>query len=228
MASRMGFRLPRFERGGFAVLLAAGVATALLADQPLGRQLVLDTPALAREASWWRVVSAWLVFPEGHAGGILLTLGAQWFLGGPLERFWGTRRYLLLVLAGAMAGYLALALLAVSGLAPPVVAGGTTPVDLVTVTAFGVAMGRERVDLLGVLPMGARGLAVLIGVVTLLGPLARGEPWAAAVPGAVAVLVALLVTTQPWRKLGRSGSLGRRRRRRGHLEVVRDDPTRWN
>ena len=70
-----------------------------------------------------------------------------------------------------------------------------------------------------------RALAIFICVMSVVSPLLRGAPWPIVVPGVVAMITALLVVTQPWRRLGKSGKLGGRSRgkRAAHLRVIRPD-----
>ncbi len=206
--------MPRFERGAFGLFVAAAALTALVGDRPLGAALVLDPAAALPRGEVWRIVSAPFVFPEGRAGGLLLTLGVQWFLAGPVERSLGTVRYLAWVLGAAAAGYLALALLGpVLPLSPHAVFGGTLPADLAAATIFALRLSHLRMAWMGVLPVGARGLAAFVVGLSLLAEAFSGSP-AGLVPPVVAVLVAAVGTLRPWH--------GRRRKRRRpeHLRVV--------
>jgi len=218
--------LPRFRRGAFSLLLVTALLTALLADQPMGQRLLLDPGGVLRGQGVWQPFTANFIFPDGRVGLVLGTLIVQWFLAGPLEDFWGTRKYLTLVIGCGIAGYGASVLLA---MAVPAVAavpvGGSTPMDLAAVVAFGAFMGTRPLSLAGVLPMSGRTLAILIAVLAVVSPLARGAEWPVVVPGAVSMLVALLVVTQPWRRLRKSGKVGGRgrKKRAAHLRVIRPD-----
>jgi membrane associated rhomboid family serine protease len=222
-----GLALPPIRSGGFAIVVAAAIASGLLADQPLGRALVLDTAApLATQ--WWTAVTANLVFPEGQLGGLLGTLVLQWMIGGALESFWGTRRYVLFTIGCGVLGHAALlavaaALAAAGSPVPAVVVGGTLAMDVAVAVGFGVVFARTPVMLFAVLPLQGRGVGWLVAGLALAGPLLRGAPWTAVVPTAVAALAALLWTTQPWRGIGNAGKLQRRSRsaRPRHLQVVR-------
>jgi hypothetical protein len=223
--------LPKFGRGSFVIFLVALLLSAILADQPSAKLLVLDPRAFARAEALWAPLSACFIFREGELFGLVGTLVVQWLLGSLLEGFWGTRRYLLFAIGCGLAGYLSIALL---GLLLPAVqavqVAGTTPIDLAAVVAFGVVFGRRQLNILGLLPLSSRGLALLICCVALVSPLARGAPWPKVVPWAVSMLVALLITTQPWRRLASSGKLGGRgkARRRSHLQVVKPDKSQLN
>lgn len=219
-------RLPRFHRGAFGLFLVTVLLTMLLADQPLGDELVLHPGNVIRGQGLWQPLTANFVFPEGRVGLVLGTLLVQWFLAGHLEGYWGTRKYLTLVIGCGVAGHVGSVLLAL--VLPQVAAvtvGGATPMDLAAVVAFGAYMGTRPLSLGGVLPLTSRTLAIVIAVLSIVSPLARGAPWPVVVPGVVSMLVALLVVTQPWRKLRKSGKVGRRSRKKqaAHLRVIRPD-----
>ncbi len=219
-------RLPRFHRGAFGVFLVTVVATMLLADQPLGDALVLHPGQVLRGQGVWQPLTANFVFPDGRVGLVLGTLLVQWFLAGHLEAYWGTRKYLVLVVGAGVAGHATSVLLA---LAFPAVAdtivGGSTAIDLAAVVGYGALLGAQPLSVGGVLPLRARTLAIGIAVLAVVSPLARGAPWPVVVPSVAAMLVALLVVTQPWRRLRNSGKVGGRGRKKpaGHLRVVRPD-----
>lgn len=220
-------RLPRFHRGAFGLFLVTVLLTMLVADRPLGDALVLHPGAVLRGEGLWQPLTANVVYPEGRVGLVLGTLLVQWFLAGHLEGYWGTRKYLVLVVGSGVAGYAASVLLAlgVPAVADTVV-GGATPMDLAAVVGFGAFMGERPLSLGGVLPLRARTLAIVIAVLAVVSPLARGAPWPVVVPGVVAMLVALLVVTQPWRRLRKSGKVGgrgRKPKKAAHLRVIRPD-----
>lgn len=219
-------RLPRFHRGALGLFLVTALVTMLVADQPLGDALVLHPGAVLRGEGPWQLLTANFVFPDGRVGLVFGTLLVQWFLAGHLEGYWGTRKYLVLVVGSGVAGYAAAVLLA---LAVPEVAetivGGSTPMDLAAVVGFGALMGARPLALGGVLSLSSRTLAIIIAVLSVVSPLARGAPWPVVVPGVVAMLVALVVVTQPWRRLRKSGKVGGRGRKKkaAHLRVIRPD-----
>ncbi len=227
VATRSAFAgLPRFQRGAFALFVTAALVTAMLGDQPVGRTLLLHPAGLSRGEGLWQPLTAAFIFPEGQGGGLVFTLVVQWFLASSLESFWGTRKYLALVLGCSLAGYVCTALL---GLVVPAVAavsiGGAAPLDLAAVVAFGVVYGRRPMQLLGFVPLSARGIAALAVAVAILSPLARGAGWPEILPHLVSMGCALGVTTQPWRRLRSSGKvrMGRAGRKSRHLKVVSDD-----
>ncbi len=224
--NRLFSRLPRFHRGAFSLFLVTALLTALLADQPIGKALVLEPGGVLTGQGVWQPFTANFIFPEGRVGFLLGTLAVQWFLAGPLEDFWGTRKYLTLVIGCGLGGYLSAVLLAlVVPEAGAVLQGGSTPMDLAAVVAFGAFMGTRPLTVGGVLPLSGRTLAMIIAALSVISPLARGAEWPVIVPGAVSMLIALLVVTQPWRRLRKSGKVGGRgrKKRAAHLRVIRPD-----
>lgn len=219
--------LPRFRRGAFILFLVTAVLSAILADQPAGALLVLHPGGIFSGEGIWQPLTANVVFTEGDVGLVFGTLVVQWFIGSELEGFWGTRKYVTLVVACGVAGYLVSSML--GAFVPAVAAvpvGGSTPMDLAAVAAFGVVMGKRPLRVLAVLPLSARGLSILVLSICVISPLARGAPWPVVVPWLVAIAGAVLATTQPWRRMRDSGKLrGRKnKRKRDHLRVVRPDP----
>lgn len=220
--------LPKFGRGSFALFLTVAVVSVLLADRPPAAYLLLTPNAVLSDIAVWQPLTANLIYPDGSLGLLFGTLIIQWFLGSELEHFWGTRKYLVLVAACGVTGHLASVLAgALSQTAAMTPVGGATAMDLAAVTAFGVVFGKRPLRLLGAIPLSSRGLAILVIALSLLSPLARGAPWPVVLPWLVAIAAALLVTTQPWRRLRDSGKLGgrkRKRKRKSHLRVVEPDP----
>lgn len=217
--------LPKFGRGAFSLFAIVAVLTLVLADQPIAQRLLL-TPHAVLEGAVWQPLTAIFLYPDQSAGLLIGTLLIQWFVGSELEFFWGLRRYLLLVLGCAIAGHLASMFVAwLVPVAGHVTVGGATPADLAALTAFAVVFGRRPLRFFGALPLSGRGLAWLIIGLTIVPPLLRGAPWPVAIPWIVAVALAALVTTQPWRSLRNAGKMGlRRKRKSNHLRVVRPDP----
>lgn len=224
--NRLFASLPRFRRGAFALFLVTVLLTALLADQPMADQLLLDPKGVMRGQGLWQPLTANFIFPNGRVTLLLGTLLVQWFLAGPLEDYWGTRKYVTLVVGCGLAGHAAVVLLAL--VMPQVAAvtmGGATAMDLAAVVAFGAFMGTRPLQLGGIFPLSGRTLAVIIAALSVISPLARGAPWPVIIPGIVSMLVALLVVTQPWRRLRKSGKVGGRGRKKrpAHLRVIRPD-----
>jgi membrane associated rhomboid family serine protease len=219
--------LPKFRRGCLAIFATALLLTAIVGDQPIGAQLMLTPGDVLQGKAVWTPITTNFIFPPGSMALLITTLVVQWFIASGLEDFWGMKKYLLLVLGCGIAGHavaVALAPLSPTIAATPV--GGTTAIDLAAVTAFGAVFGKRKMRLFGAIEISSRGLAIGLVALTVISPVARGAPWPVVIPWLTAVLGALLVTTQPWRRLRDSGKVGesKRKRRRSHLRVVEPDP----
>jgi membrane associated rhomboid family serine protease len=215
--------LPKFGRGAFALLLLTAILSAIFADQALGRALLLDPSGVLRGEGVWQPLTANFIFREGDVGLVIGTLAVQWFVGSALEAFWGTKRYVALVVGCGLVGHLAaVAFAPVADAGIPL--GGATAMDLAAIVAFGAVFGARPLHVFGTLPISARTMALIVVAISIVAPLGRGAPWPVLIPWLVAMLGALLVTTQPWRALRDSGKLrgGRGRKRKpDHLRVVR-------
>ncbi|WP_434418625.1 hypothetical protein [Nannocystis pusilla] len=214
--------LPRFRPGSFWLLVAATAASAFVSDLPVARLLLLGAPFVSEPAPWQPLTAPFL-FPEGQLAGLIGTGLLQWLVGSRVEGRFGTARYLGLVLGAAVLGYLVLGLV---GLAVPAALaaphGGTTPVDIAAVVAFGVLFARDPMALFGALPITARSFAGVVVALLLLGPLLR-DGWPAIVPGLVAAGLALVLVRR-WQKRPASGKVGPRKggggKRPRHLRIV--------
>jgi membrane associated rhomboid family serine protease len=220
------FQLPRFHKGALALFLLTVGLTAFISDQPAGALMRVQPGALLHGQGLWQPLTANFVFPDIDVGLVLGTLLMQWFIGSQLEEYWGTRRYVTLVLGCGVAGYLVYALL--STVIPAVPHGGSTAMDLAAGTAYGVVFGKRELHLFGAATLRARTLAAILVGMGVLGPLLRGAPWPVAIPWLVAIAGALLVTLQPWRATG--GGTGDRKPKRSkprgkpsHLHVVKGE-----
>ena len=137
--------LPRFRAGAFWLFVLVFVVTILLGDQPFAENLFpLDPKRVIAGETLWSPLSANFLDPGPFFLGVFLTLLIQWFLGAPLEGFWGTKKYLLLVLPAAVFGY---ALTAILAFATPVYAelgplSGPMALNVATVTAFTVVFAK--------------------------------------------------------------------------------------
>ncbi len=209
------------------MFVVVAATTALLSDRSDIAGQILLGPGFG-DGQVWQPLTAMAMFPPEQVTGVLLTLVIQWFVGGQVEARWGTRRYLTMILTCGFVGYLGTALL---GLVIPDVAGhtvgGSTPIDLAALLAFGAVFARIHLRVLGLLPLTGRGLAILGVVLALVSPLARGAPWPQVLPSVLAI-VAAVIWVRPF-----GGSGGKRRRngkgkstknkKRSHLRVVGPD-----
>jgi hypothetical protein len=207
---------------GFTVTMLLGDRSAL--------PLSLRPSALLTGQEWWTPITALVRAPEGLGMlGLLWTLIVQWLVGSRLEGFWGTARYLIMVLVAGLVGHASA--LAVALLVPAAASlsySGTGPLDTAAVVAFAWVFADEHMELGSAsLPTG-RVAAVLapltIGfpmLVAIVAGTAVGSAWPTLVPGIVAAVVAT-VFVQPWRRREKSGKVAREDRRgQPHLRVVR-------
>lgn len=221
--------LPRFRAGAFWIFALVFVTTLLLGDQAfVAESFPLDPKRVIEGELLWSPLTANLVDSGAFFGGVLLTLLIQWFLGGPLEGFWGTKKYLLLVIPAAIFGY---ALTAALAFATPIYAelgpiSGPLALNVATLTAFTVVFGKTPYR---PFEIGAPLKGWMVGGMALLLlfsiPLFERVHWATLTPAVGAALVALLVTTQPWRGAKKSGKVARskgRSKERSHLRLVKD------
>ncbi|HWB82465.1 MAG TPA: rhomboid family intramembrane serine protease [Nannocystaceae bacterium] len=218
------FALPRFHKGALGLFLLTVALTAFISDMPVGELLRIQPGAIFSGGGLWQPITANFVFPGTDIGLLLGTLFAQWFFGSELEGFWGTRRYVTLVLGCGIAGYLVYALLqpVIPGLLPH---GGSNAMDAAALTAFAVVFGKRQLNMFGALQMSARTLAAIFLALMIVGPILRGTPWPVVIPWLVASAGAFLVTAQPWRARG-DGTTPKRPKSKGkasHLRVVKGE-----
>lgn len=223
MARRLG-PFPPFRKGAFTLFVVTAVLSALFGDKPeVADQLLLVPGNVAQGVGVWTPITANFMYPGYALSGLLGTAFIQWFLAGELEEFWGTKKYVLLVLGAGTAGYVASVLVGlVSSKAAVIPVGGASPMDMAAATAFGVVFATRPLQLLAAIPLKGRGIAMLVVGLGVVFPLVGGG-WPQVIPMVVAVLVALAVTTQPWRRLRDSGKLSRKKPKKRHLRVVRPD-----
>ncbi len=151
-------------------------------DEPLVFQILGLVPARVFEQLWiWQIFTYMFV----HSGGvfhILLNMLILWMFGSELERFWGSRLFLLYGLscgAGAAliyllcSGVLALAF----GLNPqllyqPVI--GFSGAAFGLLLAYGLIFSERVVYLMGIFPIKARNFVILVAAIELFSALDSG------------------------------------------------------
>jgi membrane associated rhomboid family serine protease len=200
--------------------------------------LFLDKETRAEFASWvlatstgvWSEGKVWTLLTSPLLQTQILSLFFHglilWMFVPTLERWWGTRRFLLFALytslAGTIAGTLAGALLGGTW-----VIAGLDPFIFASIVAFGVLYARQPVQFFGVLPMTGRQLMWGIIAFTALFVL-LGRQWAMAAAYVASMGLAYLMTSGRWTpKL--LWLRWKQRRARSRLKVVRgdDEPKRW-
>jgi rhomboid protease GluP len=94
---------PRFPAATLTLIAVVGLSAVLQAIFPWA------LPALQRDAvriaagEWWRLATALFVQDGGVAGAVVNLIGLL-LIGSVAEHLWGTRRWLLIVIAGSLAG----------------------------------------------------------------------------------------------------------------------------
>jgi hypothetical protein len=203
----------------------------LLGDRgSVASAFTLQPDELLAGRHWWTPASALLRYPEGLGLlGLVWTLAIQWVIGSRLEGFWGTTRYLVMVIVAGLVGYASVVGLS---LVVPVAAAldyaGPGPMDTAAVVAFAWVFASQRMEFgsVEISPLLVAGIAALVSVTfALLVAVVAGTPighaWPAVMPGLVAAVVATLFV-QPWRKRKISGKVaGTKQRSQTHLRVVR-------
>ncbi len=190
----------------------------------LARWLTANATQVWHDLKVWTLVTSALMHNELVAllfHGVIL-----WLFVPVLERWWGTKKFLLFALWTSLAGTITGSLVGLL-LDDPTPILGLDSFIYGSIVAFGVLYGRERVQFFGVLPMTGRqlmyGIIVVVALFVLLG--ARWVPGSAY---AAAMLLAWLMTSGRWNpKLWYLRWKHKRLRR--HLRVVRDDddPRKW-
>lgn len=221
--------LPRFRAGAFAVFALTFMVSMLLGDRgPTAEALTLEPSLVLDGREWWTPLTTAFRYPEGLGLlGLMWTLIIQWVIGSRLEGFWGTARYLIMVMVAAVIGYVAtLGLAAAMPALGELSYAGAGPIDVAAAVAFAIVFAREKMTLgsTQLSPTLVGGIAAALALVfpllvAVVGKLPAAQAWPTLIPGAIAGLVAV-VFVQPWRKRENSGKVGRSEQR-NHLRVVR-------
>ncbi|HVI02209.1 MAG TPA: rhomboid family intramembrane serine protease [Enhygromyxa sp.] len=221
--------LPRFRAGAFAVFALTFVVSMLLGDRGATADALTLEPALVLDGrEWWTPLTTAFRYPEGLGLlALLWTLAIQWVIGSRLEGFWGTTRYLVMIIVAAVVGYAStLGLAIVMPAAAELSYAGAGPIDVAAAVAFAIVFKREKLTLgsTHISPALVGGIAAALALVfpllvALVGKIPAAQAWPTLIPGVVAGVVAT-VFVQPWRKRENSGKVGRSEQR-AHLRVVR-------
>ncbi len=220
----IGGRPPR----GVLVLLMVQLGLLLawaFADGPawIGKHLALSANQLFGGHKYWQPLTALWLCLDGRAIIDLLTL---WLFGSALERFWGSRRF---VVFFVLTGSLALLAAAFVGLLQPTrVIAGSAGASAAMLVAFAFTFPNHMIFFYGVLPLKAKILVPL-----LLGFIALGSVLGADTIGGT-LLLAGAALALPF--LLRRGSPRPPRRSRASssskLQVIqggkKDEPHYWN
>ena len=221
--------LPRFRRGAFALFALAFIVSMLLGDRPpVADALTLEPGRVLAGQEWWTPLTTLFRYPEGLGLlGLVWTLLIQWLIGGRLEGFWGTTRYVVMAVVAGLLGYAATLGLA---LAVPTAGSlsfaGAAPIDVAAAVAFMFVFAREKMSFgsteVSPLLIGGIASALAFGfpmIVAVVAGIPAAQAWPTLIPGTVAAAVATLFV-QPWQKRGKSGKVASGKPG-AHLRVVR-------
>jgi membrane associated rhomboid family serine protease len=205
----LGGRPPRAVLTLLVVQLGLFLAWAF-ADAPpwVGKHLAVSAPQLFGQRELWQPLTALWIHVSGRAA--VLNLLTLWMFGSALERWWGSRRFVIFFVVTGSLGLLAAG---VVGLAFPArVVSGCSGSATAMLLAFGLLFPQHLVFFYGVLPIKAKYLGPIFLGFIVLGSLFGLDYLELAVQlgGAIAALPFLF----------RRGTPRPPRRRDSHLKVV--------
>jgi membrane associated rhomboid family serine protease len=159
--------------------------------------LVLSPYALFHDGHVWTLVTSAVFYPSQDVVAFLLD-GLMLFLFVPvLERWWGTKRFVVFVLATSVLGNLAAAAVGAALGAPLTPIYGLTPFIYGSIVAFGVLFAEQPVQLFGVMPVKGRSLA--LGAAALMALMVLLErQWVRGAGAFTAMAVAYVMTSGAW------------------------------
>jgi membrane associated rhomboid family serine protease len=219
----------RITTGALYLLFAtAGLSIIyLIGNDELRAQLLLWLGASGHtvwsEFKIWQLVTTGLL--EVQIVSLLFHAFALWMFLPALERWWGTKRFLLFalytVLVGTTVGTITGLLL--GGTAQFTYVSGLDPFIFAGIVAYGILFADQQVQFFGVLPMTGRQLT--IGIVAFVGLfIVLGQAWVEGAALAAAMIFAWAMVSDRFSpRLWRLKAKQRRLRRRSHLKVVKDD-----
>jgi membrane associated rhomboid family serine protease len=243
---RQAFGDARITKGALYLLFAMGGTSLifLLGGDELRvemfRWLGATSASIWSDFKIWQLVTSPLL--EIELIGLLFHAFMLWMFLPALERWWGTKRFLLFALYTSVAG-VAVGTLVGSFLPEPALSAhgvafighpvtGLGPFIFAGIVAYGILFANHQVRFFGVLPMTGRqltiGICAFVGLFIILGQQwAKGSAWAAAM-----VLGWAMTSDRVSFKLWTLRRKQRKLRRR-HLRLVEDDddekkkPKRW-
>lgn len=213
----------RITRGALVLLIAEVLLSLhfmLVGDErklELARWLAASGYQVWHELRLWTLVTSPLVHDQFI--GLIFHGFILWMFVPVLERWWGTRKFLLFALWTSLAGTVVGSLVGwLIGDGTPIM--GLDPFIYACIVAFGVLYASQPVRFFGVLPMTGRQLMLgIIAVVTLL--VVLGQRWVEGAAYAAAMGLGALLTSGRWNP--RLWYLRwKHKRTRRHLRVVRD------
>jgi membrane associated rhomboid family serine protease len=201
MASgRRWFGDASISRGAKALLIATTLVSVgfMLAGKAIQLEVAgaafASGDALFRRFEAWTFVTSPLIEPDFVA---LLFQGLMlWLFLPTLERWWGTKKFLLFALYTSLAGVAGGSLIGwlLGGEHAYVAVTGLDPFTFAGILAFGVLYASQPVRFFGAIPMTGRQLAIGITVFTFV-LLVLGQRWVEGGASASAMLLAWIMTS---------------------------------
>jgi membrane associated rhomboid family serine protease len=172
---RFSFRQMRITRGAMYLLFAeVGLSMVyLLSSQDVRGQLASWLVASADQV--WRELRLWTLLTsavfEIEFVSLLFHGLILWMFLPTLERWWGTRKFLLFALWTSLAGNTAGTLAGLAFGSVPL--AGLDPFIFASIVAFGILYAKQPVQFFGVIPMTGRqmmiGICAFVGLFILIG-----------------------------------------------------------
>jgi membrane associated rhomboid family serine protease len=229
--SQMRFNLPRMTPA-VQWLLIINVGVFVLSLVPtlgvlLASWFALDATSWTTIAQPWRLVTYQFLHSRTDATHIFLNMIGLYFIGPPLERSWGAKRFVLFYLGCGVAGGLTYILLVAAGWLTAGTMVGASGAVLGVVAACAVLFPRFTL-ILFVFPVPIRVAAVglmLVYLVNLLTPFGHGGGGDAAHLGGMAAGLGYVLLVPAWDRLTlkmRSGSWEKKMEESQRLQIEVD------
>ncbi|MCA9677571.1 MAG: rhomboid family intramembrane serine protease [Myxococcales bacterium] len=190
----------RITRGALILLfIQAGLSLVWLLSDLSVRDAMIQWLTPTADSVWhhgkvWTLVTGPVLEPDFAS--LLFQVLVLWLFVPALERWWGTKRFLLFALYTSLAGTVAGTLMGlVTGMPYPIL--GYDPFVYGSIVAFGILYGRQHVQFFGVLPMTGRQLMYgIIGFVALF--VLLGKRWEMGAAYAASMGLAAMLTSGRW------------------------------
>lgn len=206
-----------------AVVVITGIAAKYMGNTFLMDHLGLKPSAVVEQFEVWQVFTYFWLHSLRDPGHLIWNLLTLWLFSGPIERHWGTAKYVrFYLICGFGAGLFVLA----AGLLwdPNIMTVGASGAILGLVAAFGILFPNLPVYIFGVFPMKGRTLAILFAVISTGIPLIYVGANVSVAAHVGGLVIGALLATEYWRpdRLIRRIRLARARRRLKVLEGGRN------
>lgn len=218
----MSLRDMRITRGAMYLLFAeVGLSLVYLISSLEARQ-TLASWLLASSEQVWRDFKIWTLittsFLEIDFVSLIFHGLMLWMFLPALERWWGTRKFLLFALWTTLAGNIAGTLVGLA-LGSPAALGGLDPFLYGGIIAYGILYATQQVRFFGVIPM--TGKQLMIGICAFMGLfIVIGQQWVLGASYVAGMVTAWMLVGGTWHP--RLWLLRWKQKRvRRHLNVVR-------